>query len=211
MTLYPLSQLPPFQCRMVCRQSRARHAAAFAAFFVLGAGCLVWARMGGTQTESWPAPPPILYWSGAWMLFFALIAGWMARRSLRSSNWLLAVTGDACLVKFRSYLNSHLPDDGPQVAWIPLREIRDVRTETITVMKHVGGEESEARRTRLVLELKPGVAVDALADRLQQERERQATFQARDYPVETDGAGRVAIWWDGVIPAADAALRVLKS
>ncbi len=211
MTLYPLSQLPPFRSRLLCRQCRAHHAAAFGAFFAAGAGCILWGWMGGTRTEFWSVPPAILFWSGAWMLLFALIAGWMARRSLRTANWLLAVTADACIVKFRSYLNCHLPDDGPQVAWIPLREIREARMETVTVMKRLGGEESEIRRTRLVLELKDGVAVDALAERLKQECDRQANFQVRDYPVETDGAGRVAIWWDGVTPAPAVALRLLKN
>jgi len=56
-----------------------------------------------------------------------LLSFFSFKKSLAPSNWILLISPNQVLVKFRSYLNLHLPEDDPQVVQFHPSEIEHAR------------------------------------------------------------------------------------
>ncbi len=74
--------------------------------------------------------------------YMAIVIGLIAllflfnfKKSLRSSNWLVQLGATRVLIKYRSYLNDHLPEEDSVIAEIPWSEIVWVRKTKENVVK----------------------------------------------------------------------------
>ncbi len=91
----------------------------------------------------WAIVSPVLLVAGllwlliVWMMWRMFVAG------LRSSNWVMKAGGHGVYLKFRSYLNSHFPDDGPTVVFVEFEEIASARK----VRHYVRGVDSKGDAT----------------------------------------------------------------
>jgi len=66
------------------------------------------------------------YIAGVFLFGFILTRRLIIAR-FRSTNWLVRMNDDGVFIKFRSYLNYHLPAEDPSVVFIPYREILSAR------------------------------------------------------------------------------------
>lgn len=113
----------------------------------------------------WPTPRAAYYISGALLLGLLLMRRFVLAR-FRTSNWLAKLSDDGVFLKFRSYLNYHLPAEDLTVVFIPHQDIRSARmvrerSKTLDMEGHA------SERTRCLVELEltvdPGPLVAALA------------------------------------------------
>ena len=152
-------------------------------------------------------PPPILWWIAVWMLVFGAIAAWIFRQAMRSSNWLLALSGDYCYLNTRSYLNHHFPGD-PPIVELSRREILRVRADRV----RIESTEDTIVRHRLIIQLRDRGGLDKLARLLDEERAIRVSARAVDFPVEVSlEAAEFSVWWDSIAPSAKAVAARLQS
>ncbi|MBN2180841.1 MAG: hypothetical protein JW715_02915, partial [Sedimentisphaerales bacterium] len=87
---------------------------------LLGVGFVV-AMFLGYRYGKWPFYVFVL--SGIVPVLFSAICFRHCTKAMASNNWLLAIGPDRIFIKFRSYLNPHLPADDPQVVSMSFSEI----------------------------------------------------------------------------------------
>src|SRR5262245_60751785 len=106
MQLLHSSDISSHQGNQVFRYSRAK---AIVALLMLAAGLIAFCFLGQ------PRLGPIVYYLVAVCLLVTLcFSGYFSAR-FRSSNWLVELTNQELLIKFRSYLNYRFSDDDPTV------------------------------------------------------------------------------------------------
>jgi hypothetical protein len=217
-----LSFLPPSQAALsrarVFRQSRLVSALFFAVMASLLAGGV--ALRFAVPFE--PAGVVLWYVMMPFLLLMAAIAGWAFRAAMGPDNWLVAVTGDALLVKFRSYLNRHFPPGDPVVARVPFAAIAFAQGVRMTLT--VPGTKPGARETQFLRFLDLRLKDDAEAARLRAAIEAERAVvppsgklgrtRGVHYPVQVLADGTVRLTWrgphDAVRPGLAAVLAALK-
>jgi hypothetical protein len=136
----------------------------------------------------------------------------------RPSNWLVRITDDGLYIKFRSYLNYHLPEEDLTVVFISYQEIRSARLvkEKTKVPDMEGGTSVQyARWIELELAGDPAPLAKALAAELATPapRERRwygnASTLYRHYPVRMASPECVRMRWS-VVPGAATFLEALR-
>ena len=188
---------------LVCRRSRWGAWCATSVFTAIGLGAALLALRGGGLK----VPPPILWWITFWMLVFGAIAAWIFRQAMRSSNWLLALSGDYCYLNTRSYLNHHFPGD-PPIVELSRREILRVRADRV----RIESTEDTIVRHRLIIQLRDPGGLDKLARLLDEERAIRVSARAVDFPVEVSlEAAEISVWWDSIAPSAKGVVARLQS
>jgi DNA-binding Lrp family transcriptional regulator len=166
----------------------------------------------------WPRPRAAYYISGAILLGLLLMRRFILAR-FRPSNWLVKLTEDGVFLKFRSYLNYHLPAENLTVVFIPHQDIRSARLvrERSQTRDMEGGT---AERTRRLVELELGVDPGPLAAALAVERARQAPLEKNwygitestlyaHYPVSMPNPPFLRVEWQ-IVPGASVFLDALS-
>jgi hypothetical protein len=137
MTLVKLNDVPQRSTDFVCRESRlARWSTVVGTTAVLTV--TVWQAVVERQ---W-----FLYVVAAVLALMLWLFVQMLRVSYRPTNWLMRIATDGTVwIKFRSYLNHHLPGDVPQVVRLSRGEVHWARVVRETVRSNHGSDsESES-------------------------------------------------------------------
>mgnify|MGYP004159687449 FL=1 len=100
-------------------------------FLFITTVCFITADQGGFKGFGETLPPYVLYPTGFGFGIIFLIVFARFRKALKPSNWVLKLGMDRVLIKYRSCLNSHLPEEDPVVVEISLSEIQWVRKTNV--------------------------------------------------------------------------------
>lgn len=191
------------------RYSRAMAAFVAAAMLAGGSGLIA---IGRLQEN------PFAYCFAALLFVFLWIYKSMVTARFRPTNWLVRLADDGLYIKYRSYLNHHLPASDPTVLYVPFRDMRLTRIvrETQAVPDSDGAGTVTNRRTVVEIELKDDVPEigQALASDRQVEAPRIARWYGtsaakyRHHPVQMPTSRIIAIEW-GVFPRAGRFLEMM--
>ena len=163
-------------------------------------------------------PMCILFVSLPMMVLFSFFMFSNFKNSLTSANWLLAYDLQDLYIKYRSYMNSDLPEEDLQVIKLDYDEIASAckvkRTETIP--SRTGGSTTQFL-TYIDLILKQPVRQE-LRDALVYEHKAvsrskgpfKATSKVHHYPLGINGDNILRIDFGSVIPSATKALELLE-
>lgn len=195
-----------------------RYPIATAALQVAVFGCLtgwlfwVGLRGGIALPGGGRVPAGIAYWSAVWLGIFLLISLNDLTKRLKPENWLVKVLPHGLFIKYRSYLNRHLPSGDPQVLYLAFSEIGWARAhdERLT-LPGAGRDPDESRRVRSVeLQLR-GCDLEELELRLAAERAKRQARGARHlhFPVQLLPEGVLRILWEAT-PGAPAFVEGLR-
>jgi hypothetical protein len=121
------------------------------------------------------------------------------------TNWLLAIGPDRVLIKIRSYLNTRLPADDPQVVSLSFSEIEaaQITKEKIRYYRSQGNSKTTEYQTHLDLHIKTE-SLEPLQERLKYERSvktykdsgiHKSSTKAHHYPVSVPGHKIIRIKW----------------
>lgn len=181
------------------------------AFFALLIGILTY---GGVWREG-GAGRVMLSIMTIFMALFPLLAGHALLHALGPQNWVIRCRPGGMLIKLRSYLNDHFPEDLEIIVELRPEEIAWVgktRERRVAPGREGGGVQVEHFTW---LDIKP-VANDLseLEARLKAERQVKATFKSEEYPVRVIEGGVIRIAWRAkctwVTPGADKALEAMR-
>jgi len=142
--------------------------------FIVALSCFLLAPGGGYPGQEWNLPPGLFYGVGSIFAIMALIGRFYCQARWRPSNWLVRLRPDQMLIKFRSYLNDHFPEDDPVVAAIQYSEIewvRKTREKRISASMCDPGTKATSWHTYLDIKLN---RQDGLKEILARERNRPA-------------------------------------
>jgi hypothetical protein len=152
---------------------------------------------------------------GGSLLLFSAFSAVMLRRARSPANWLLACDGSRVLLQFRSYLNAAFPAEIPHVLELPLADVEAVCATQSEVRGHdSAGETFSDLLLFLDVQLKPGIDLSELRERLRRERQLRSGGAAwRHYPVSVLDDHTVRIEWRSkhtrIVPGIDRALQLL--
>jgi len=158
-------------------------------------------------------------WVAFFVGIFAVLYGRMAQKTLLPSNWVLRLADDGLYIKYRSYLNPHLPPDDPTVVFIPIHAVSGVRrTEKTWTRPGDDGTVTEKRRSLQII-LKNLADSEALREHLVAERKAQTPGRFGNkgkyghYPVQVSTEGNLMIDWfsaqDIVTPRLSKAMEII--
>jgi hypothetical protein len=154
---------------------------------------------------------PFAYYIAALLFMFLWIYQTMVLARFRGSNWLVRVAERGIYIKFRSYLNHHLPESDPTVAYIPFRDIRLARL--VRELQDVQDSDGRGtlRRRRMLVEMDLDDAAPELEAALATERRTEApgiqrwygssAARYRHHPIRMAHGGTLSIEW-GAVPTA---------
>ena len=150
-----------------------------------------------------------------WIVFWFWLFSWMIWRMLKSrlkaTNWLVRTGRGEMLIKFRSYLNHHFPNDNPTVLRVAYSEIEWARAHKLqrSTPGFTRGDDWNQRLRYFEFRFRDGAHTEELHDRLVEERQRQGprepkwygsgSSRSRHYPVQIVD-GNVRVEW-GVCPS----------
>jgi hypothetical protein len=168
-------------------------------------------------------PLVILLISGGGCALFSLICFATFKKSLAPENWILSLSPQVVLIKFRSYLNAHFPQEDPQVAQFQLTEIESACMTKQTI-KAPGSKNTPTTSFHTFLDLHiTGQDLPSLKEQLKYERNVKMGTKGRfgttstkfsHYPVSVVGQQTVRIEWrsptDRVTPGIKAAIKQLS-
>lgn len=215
MKLLKLQDVSLGQHHCVCKQSPLAQFVAFLLFGALTMGAFCWHRFGALPL--WGA---IL--GGGFLFLISLLFFSIFKKSLATTNWIMAVGPNEVLIKFRSYLNAHFPKTDPQVVQLLPSELQWARItkQRITAPGSDNGNVTSFH-TFVDLSVRAG-DLSPLQDRLKYERTVQietgtkvkTRSRARHYPVSVVDSQLIRIEWrsphDVVVPGAKKALAALS-
>jgi hypothetical protein len=199
MTFYRLKEIPPRGDELVCRAP-----ATWALIWpIIHAGigiALLLRGIRGGLIHGLGISTGVFCYGGA--AVFGLL-GWAALGQLRArtkpSNWLMRCNSSGVLIKYRSFLNWHLPAEHVQVVGFDYFEIAEIRTAR--EKRHFTNDNPAGYDKYLTyLELRlVNADTSALETRLEAERAAEAPgrFKSRslDFPVEVLSGGLVRVRW----------------
>lgn len=141
------------------------------------------------------------------------------RKGFKSTNWLMVLSPDEVVIKYRSYLNCHMPINDRQVIVLDLDEIvavRRVKRKEITLGQNNHTQTRYLKFLEIMLaeglgeEVKEALTSERQAERDYKNETGKTTTKFRDYPisVKDDNILRVkmnsvrpgvkdASWWFG--------------
>jgi len=143
--------------------------------------------------------------SGFFLALFSIFFFRCFAKTLAPTNWLLAIGPDRVLIKFRSYLNPHLPADDPQVVSLSFSEIEaaHITKEKIRYYRSQGNSRTTEYQTHFDLHIKTE-SLQPLQERLKYERSVKtykessvcrSSTKARHYPVSVPEDKIIRIQW----------------
>jgi hypothetical protein len=143
--------------------------------------------------------------SGVLPVLFSIMCFRHCAKAMAPTNWVLAIGPDRILIKFRSYLNTHLPANEPQVVSLSFSEIEaaQITKEKIRYYRSQGNSRTTEYQRHLDLHIKTE-SVQPLRERLKYERSVKAYkdsgvyksgTKARHYPVSVPEDKIIRIHW----------------
>jgi hypothetical protein len=180
-------------------------------------GMFLWNRFGDL-------PFFAFVFSGFFLVIFSIFFFRCFAKAMAPANWLLAIGPDRVLIKFRSYLNPHLPEDDPQVVSLSFSEIEaaQITKETIKYYRSQGNSRTTEYQRHLDLHIKTE-SLEPLRERLKYERSvktykdsgvSKSSTKARHYPVSVPEDKIIRIQWRSpgthVVPGIKKAVDLLS-
>jgi hypothetical protein len=166
----------------------------------------------------WREVSVLAYYIAGVLLFSTVLMRRLILARFRSSNWLVRMSDDGVLIKFRSYLNYHLPAEDRTVAFIPYQEIRSARLvrERAKVASY---SRKVSTQTRRLVEFELAGDTAPLTKALAREFARRAPHEKHwygststlynHYPVHMVSPSFLQVEW-GVVPGAQIFLDGLR-
>ncbi len=176
---------------------------AFLAVWTPGPPAVSWFLWQEVKIAGWPVYAVAAVVVPLGFLFWALVAGtvWsVVVDCMRPANWVMKTTSLGVLLKFRSYMNAHFPDDGPtvvQLDWSEIAAARRYRWRTMTI----DSDDNRVPRNHDYLELElRGVATEPLRVAIAGEMTRKPpkrwiSSRANHAPVVVPRPGVVQAEW----------------
>lgn len=158
------------------------------------------------------------YYIAAVVTFFLLLTKRFISARFRSSNWLVRMNDAGLYIKFRSYLNYHLPTEDRTVVFVPYQEISSARLvrERARVPDLQGHTATQMFR---YIELELAGDTKPLERALQSEISERAPAEKRwygsdstlyeDYPVRMTSPPYLQLRWQ-VVPGTHKFLQALR-
>jgi len=160
------------------------------------------------------------YLAGALLGLMRLLYLSAFRKSLRPTNWLLRSSGNRIWIKFRSFLNDHLPIDETQIIEIERNEVAWVRQSGIKmVFLASGGKAGWTTRLQTMKCLDIGLTqrdTDLLDAQLRMEEQHPGAgkygirSKSGHYPVSVPMPGVIRVLWSDpngrIKPSSDQAI-----
>lgn len=160
---------------------------------------LLW--FGWSGRAGWDLMDYLIAWTLFWLgLFWSLMVNDL-RKALSPAGWLAALDGDGLFIKWRSYQNIGWGTDGPQVAFIPWREIRQARRLDKSWITHdAEGHQRHEKRRYVELEVTRRVSLDELRGILANERDgrpggSKMKTKWGHFPVSIEGESTIRVEW----------------
>ena len=163
---------------------------AFVAFIVItafsGIAILMWI--------DFRLPSAMIIFCGLVVLIISILYFKKFLKTFKPENWVVSVAENNMLIKFRSFQNSHLPDDEVQVVQIQYSEIASffIGKRTRITPSASGGKRHEFIK---YLDIYLNSDTSALKDQLNYERNTKRTSRALHYFVFVTGKNKVRIHW----------------
>ncbi len=181
MKLYSITDSPDLYGESItCRYSPLKSLLFSTLFLSISLFSVVSAYHGGSLGFGESMPPALLYILGSIFGGMALMAYSKFLKALQSANWIVKFGANQILIKYRSYLNDHLPEEDFVIVEIPFSEIEWVRKTKETVYT----EDSESTLTRfytfLDFKLK-SPDVEELKSALKFERTRRPPIESMNH------------------------------
>ena len=143
--------------------------------------------------------------SGVLPALFSIMCFRHCAKAMSPTNWLLAIGPDRVLIKFRSYLNTQLPEEDPQVVSLSFSEIEaaQITKEKIRYYRSQGNSKTTEYQTHFDLHIKTD-SLQPLRERLRYERSvktykdsgiYKSSTKARHYPVSVPEDKIIRIHW----------------
>ncbi|MDA2937696.1 alkaline shock response membrane anchor protein AmaP [Acidobacteria bacterium AH-259-A15] len=218
MNFYRLRETPALPYDAVFRESRLKKGLFFLICLAISATMAFIGYQGGIDRSGWDVPSTLAYYIAGVIAILALVALLGLRASLRETNWLIRYEGDRLLIKYRSYLNYHLPKDDRMVVEIGLSEIEWIRS--FREKRRVPDSDGETEQSWTYLDICLNHSdTTELREYLRQERLRwpakTAVSQSRrlHYPVRLIEDDLIRVDWKShqtsITPNIDKTLRIL--
>jgi hypothetical protein len=181
MKLYSIADSPDLIGESkTCRYSPLKSFLFATLFLSISFVCLILAYQGGSMGYGEKTPPELLYILGFIFGVMALMTLSRFFKAIKPVNWVVKFGADRILVKYRSYLNAHLPEEDLIIVEIPFSEIEWVRKTKETLYT----EDSESTLTRfftfLDMKLKSS-NVEELKNALKFERNRRPPIESLNH------------------------------
>ncbi len=215
MQFYSLASVPPINAQeKIFRYPILPHVVAVIIFGGLMI-CSLWFSLKIDSYPYWDGfPKPLLWLIAFFMMVFTLMAARMLKACASSGNWLVRVSSDRVLVKFRSVYNFHFQNRDLQAFSLSVRDISSVR-----VVRHKFTPTNLDREVRITNFLELKIAQENLTELeklLAQERvtqdPRRGNYRYRSlhYPVEVLLPDLVRLDWTGIRPGIKEAVAVFS-
>lgn len=161
---------------------------------------------------------PLAYYIGGSLLLALWIYQSMVLARFRPTNWLVRVTDRGLYIKFRSYLNHHLPDSDRTVVYIPFREMRVTRVVRESQNLPNTDRTGSLMRRHTIVQIELRDDFPELESALAAERSAEApkvrrwygssASKYKHYPVRMAAPRTLALEWK-VIPRVSTFLRMM--
>jgi len=220
MNFYRLRETPPPIQDVFYRESPLSKGLFFLICLVLTAILAFVGYQGGIHVDDFEFPSFLAYWIAGVLAIVALVALSGLRASLKDTNWLMRYDGARLFIKYRSYLNDHLPEEDPVVVEIGISEIKWVRAfrEKRLIPGSKGRNRTVQSWTYLDIRLNHE-DTEKLRENLQQERQRwpETTGVSKSrrghYPVRLVEKDLIRIDWKShqtsITPNVEKTLKIL--
>ena len=180
--------------------------------FVVLVGCAV-----GGLVSYWKGNSPLwtLLVFGPGVVLFILIIFGMVRKGFKSTNWLMVLSPDEVLIKYRSYLNCHMARSDRQVIVLDIDEIvavRRVKRKEITLGQKNHTQTRYLKFLEIMLaeglggEVKEALTSERQAERDYKNQTGKTTTKFRDYPVSVKDDSILRVKMSSVRPGVKGAL-----
>jgi hypothetical protein len=150
----------------------------------------------------------LLAWIAFWFAIFTLVLFKLLRDRLRPTNWLVRLQTNGLMVKYRSYLNSSLPEEDSVAVFIDFSEIESIRRHDVerNIPGSTVGDDELRSQVYAELQLRNKSQVGELETHLAAERKRPGPYMktwyggrrtalSRHYPVQVTSESVVRIEW----------------
>ena len=141
------------------------------------------------------------------------------KKSLASTNWLFVIGPDRILIKFRSFLNSELPESDPQIVLLKYSEIKTAQIIKARI-HYYSLNNKKTMQFRKYLDLCVNSEnLYQLEERLKYERDAKIIRQTRigksstktgHYPVSIKGPNIIRILWSNITPNINQVINLLS-
>lgn len=139
-------------------------------------------------------PVVFIYFSGPFLFIISIVYFKSFLKTLKPDNWVVCMSDKYMLIKFRSYMNAHLPKEDLQIAQLEYREISSffIGKKTRITPDASGGKRYEFIK---YIDLHLKCNTDILKAQLNAERNMKRVSRALQFYVFVTGVRTIRIHW----------------